>query len=93
MKVKGDGSCLNRAVVSQIMSFHHDDVWTDRFFPGKKPGIKLATYEVVNDLKQLLSHKTVIYFKTLLIYMPQKKLMTLSKKRKRSGILQWHQQK
>ena len=28
-----------------------DDVWTNKFPPGKNPGIKPATFEVVNDLK------------------------------------------
>ena len=51
MKMKGDGFCLYRAVASHIMSCCLDDVWTERFPPIKKPGIKLATVEVVNDLK------------------------------------------
>ena len=57
MKVKGDGLCLYRAIASCIKSFCLDDVWTDRFPPGKKPGIKLATFEVVNDLKHFVSQK------------------------------------
>ena len=39
------------------MSFCLDYVWTDRFPPGKKPGIKLSTCKVVNDLKQFISQK------------------------------------
>ena len=55
MKVKGDGSCLYWIVASHIMSCCFDDVWTGRCPPGKKPGIKQATNEVVNDLKQFIS--------------------------------------
>ena len=44
VKVKGDGSCLYRAVATHIMSCCLNDVWTGRFLPGKKPGIKPATY-------------------------------------------------
>ena len=57
MKVKGDGSCLYWAVALHIMSCCLYDVWTGRFFPGKKPGIKLVTYKVVNDLNQFISQK------------------------------------
>ena len=39
------------------MSCCLDAVWTSRFPSGKKPGIKLATYEVVNDLKQFIAQK------------------------------------
>ena len=39
------------------MSCCLDDVWAGRFPPGKKPGIKLAAYEVVNYLKQFISQK------------------------------------
>ena len=31
MKVKGDGSCLYRAIALHIMTFCLNDVWTDRF--------------------------------------------------------------
>ena len=57
MKVKGDGSCLHRAIATNIMSCCFDDVWAGRFPPGKKPGIKPTAYEVVNDLKQFTSQK------------------------------------
>ena len=57
MKMKADGSCLYWAVASHIMSCCLNDAWTDRFPPGKKPGIKLAIYEVMNDLKQFISQK------------------------------------
>ena len=56
-KVKGDGSCLCWAVATHIMSHCLDDVWSGRFPPGIKPGIKQATKEVVNDLKQFISQK------------------------------------
>ena len=56
MKVNDDGSCLYWAIALHIMSCCLD-VRTGRFPPGKKPGIKQATYEVVNDLKQLISQK------------------------------------
>ena len=52
MKVKCDGSSLYRAIASHIMSFGIVDVWTDRFLPGKEPGIKPATFDVANDLKE-----------------------------------------
>ena len=55
VKVKGDRSCLYQAVAINIMSCCLDDVWTGRFPPRKKPGIKQATNEVVNDLKQFIS--------------------------------------
>ena len=57
MKEKGDGSCLYRAAASHVLQFYLNDLWTNRFLPGKKPGIKLATFELVNDLKQFLSQK------------------------------------
>ena len=38
-----------------IMSCCLNDVWTGRFPPGKKLGIKQATYKVVNDLKWFIS--------------------------------------
>ena len=63
MKMKGDGSGLYHAAASHIMSFCLDGVWTGRFPPGKKPGIILATYEVVNDLKQFISQKNNILLK------------------------------
>ena len=40
-----------------LMSFCLDDVWTNRFPLVKKPGIKLTSLEVVNDLKELISQK------------------------------------
>ena len=45
------------AVASHIMSFSLDDVWTDRFPPGKRPRIIPATFVVMNDLKQFISQK------------------------------------
>ena len=39
MKVKGDGFCLFKVSASHLMSCFLDDVWTDRFPHGKKPGI------------------------------------------------------
>ena len=50
-KVKGDGSCLYRAVDSHIMLFCLHGPWSERFPPGKKSGIKPATLEVMKDLK------------------------------------------
>ena len=50
MKVKGDVFCLCQAINTLIMSCSLDDVLTDSY-PLKKPGIKLAIYKVVNDLK------------------------------------------
>ena len=57
VKVKGDGSCLYRAIATHMMSCCLNDVWTGRFPPGKKPRIKAATYKVMNNLKQFISHK------------------------------------
>ena len=57
MKVRGNGSCLYQAVATHIMLCCFDDVWTGRFTPGRKPGTKPATYEVMNDLKQIISQK------------------------------------
>ena len=57
VKVKGDGSCLYMAIATHIMSYCLNAVLTDRFPPGQKPRIKLATYEVVSDLKQFISQK------------------------------------
>ena len=57
MMVKGDGSCLYRNIASHIISFCLNDIWTERITPGKKAGIKQATFEVVNDLKALISQK------------------------------------
>ena len=57
MKVKGYGFCLYSAVVSHIMSIRLHDIWTDRFPLVKKPGMKQATFEVVNDLKEFISQK------------------------------------
>ena len=57
MKVTGDGSCLYRAIATHIMLTCLDNVWAGRFPPGKKPRIKPAIYEVVNDLKQFISQK------------------------------------
>ena len=57
MKVKGDGSCLYQAIASHIMSYCLKDVWTGRFPPGKKPGIKPATHDMVNDLTKFISQK------------------------------------
>ena len=81
MKVKGDGSCLYHSVASHIMSCCLDDVWTVRFHPGKKPGIKLVTYEVVSDLEQFISQKESALLQIFLAYLPFMKLMILSKKR------------
>ena len=48
-------------IASHIMSFCLDYVWTHRFPPGRKPAIKLATFEVVNDLKKSSSpRKTML---------------------------------
>ena len=55
--MKGDGSCLYRVITSHIMSFCLNDVWTDRFLLGKKPGIKQATFEVVNVVKELITKR------------------------------------
>ena len=60
MMVKGDEGCLYWAVASHIMSFCFDDVWMDRFLTGKKPGIKLATFEAVHELKQFVSQKNFV---------------------------------
>ena len=57
VKVKDDGSYLYRAVATNIILCFLIDVWTGRFPPWKKPGIKLATHEVVNDLKQFVFQK------------------------------------
>ena len=57
MKVKGDRSCLYRAVASCIISFCIEDVWMGIFPPVKKPGITQGTFEVVNDLKELISER------------------------------------
>ena len=73
-KVKGDGPCLYRTVASHIISFCLNNVWTDRFPPGKKPGIKPAAFEVVNDLKEFMSQKDNTY-------MQIKMSLILSKKR------------
>ena len=56
MKMKGNDSCLYRAVSSH-QSSSLNDVWTDRFPPGMKSGIKPATFWVVNDLKKYISQK------------------------------------
>ena len=45
---------MYQAVALHIISCCLDDASTDRFPPGKKPGIKPATYEVANDLKQFI---------------------------------------
>ena len=79
MKMKGDGSCLYLASASHIMSFFLDDIWTDRFPPGKKPGIKLAIFEVVNDLKELISQKHNDILQNYLTCMQIKESITLSK--------------
>ena len=57
VRVKGDGFCLYRAIATHIMSCCFNDVWTGRFPPAKKPGIKQATYKVMNNLKQFISQK------------------------------------
>ena len=81
VKVKGDESCLYWAVASQCMLGCRCDVWTDRIPHRKKPGIKLAPYEVVNDLKKFISQKENYLLQKLLADMPIKKLMILPKKR------------
>ena len=68
VKVKGNGSCLYQAVASHIMSCCLNNFWTDRFPPGKKPRIKLAIFEVVNDLKQFISQKDNALLQNLDIY-------------------------
>ena len=50
---KCDGSCLHMAVVSDIIAFSQD-VWSERFPSGKKPGVKQALFEVMNDLKEFI---------------------------------------
>ena len=57
MRMKSDGSCLYQAVASHVISCCLDDVWTGRFSPSRKTGIKLVTYEMVNSLKQFISQK------------------------------------
>ena len=52
IKMKGDRSCLYRAVASQIISFCLQDIWTERFTDGNKPEIKQAASKVVNDVKE-----------------------------------------
>ena len=45
---------------------------TGRFPPGMKPGIKPATFEVTNDLKQIISQKdNQILQKAFVIYADQ----------------------
>ena len=48
---------MYQAVAANIMSRCFNEVGTGKFSPGKKPGIKLATYGVVNDLKKFISQK------------------------------------
>ena len=68
LKVKGDGSFLYQAVAIHIMSCCLDDVWTGRFPPGKKPGIKQEPNKVVNDLKQFISQKDNALLQKILAY-------------------------
>ena len=68
MKVKGDGSCLYQAIVLHIMSCCFNDVLTDRFPPGKKPGIKLAIFEVANDWKEFISQEVNDILKKFVIH-------------------------
>ena len=53
MIVKGDGSCFYRAVAPHVMSFCLHNV------TGKKPGIRPTSFEVVNDLKELIFQNTM----------------------------------
>ena len=55
------------------------DVWTGRFPHGKKPGIKQATNEVGNDLKQFISKKDNALLQKKLASMPHKVLMNLKR--------------
>ena len=80
VRVKGDESCLFWAVATHIISCCLHDVWTGRFPPGKKTGIKQATYEVVNELNQFISQKDITLVQIFLMYMPHKELMNSSKK-------------
>ena len=86
MKVKGDGSCLEITFATCNILYCLDDVWTGRSPPKKKPGIKSATHEVVNDLKQFISQKGNVHLKIFLATMPHKALINLSRKSERSGI-------
>ena len=81
------------AVSSQIMSCCLNDVWTGRFPPGKKPRIKLATHEVVNDLKQFISQKDSDLLQNFFDIYADQEIDDIIKEKKVCGTLRWYQQK
>ena len=75
VNVKGDGSCLYRTIASHVIFFCLQDVWTERFLHGKKPGIEQATFNRANDdVKEFIAEREKEAQKRfLLLFRPRSK--------------------